>query len=376
MSQITRVSPDPFIQAAPLPDHPPQRPLQTTQWNWTNTPSWTNVFWTPIDCVATGVSWARARAVGDREGQFDAGLRLAGMPLSILHAIGAFATFLIELAYMLEYKFAIQFEPILHLTRLPIMSLGLGLCVIEGIYEGICLRRTVKLLSHMETSELYVLNDELMQHPERRAQILGQKRDLIITNLTYFRDKYFEISQEERNRIRGVAQRHFPNDPLSEQRQVNQMSDALRQVKRANLDRRVRPWCGLEIARQLNPLLARLQQGDDTAIEEAERLISTIDAQGRKKLLIHIVGITALVLCAVGFILTMIACPAIIPFVMITVSGILSTLNYLYAKGALDEQGWSFSITKALPPLGWIHDRLRSCCVNADIELSPVAELP
>lgn len=378
MSQIATVATglgaDQFIQAQPLPNHARPR-LETTQWNWTNTPSWTNIFWTPIDAVATGASWVRARAAGDEEGQFDAGLRLAGMPLSILHAVGALATFLLEIGYILEAKFLTELKPILDLTRLPIMSLGIGLCVIEGIYEAICLRRTVQLLQNMQTSELYVLNDAIAQFPERNAELLGRKRELLVTNLTYFRDTYFTISDEENERIRAVAQRHFPEDGDSQQREITQKTRALAQVKHANLDRRVRPWCGLEIGRQLNPLLERLQAGDHAAVAEAEELLATVDTQARKKLLIHIVGLAAIILCAIGFILTMVACPAVIPFALITAAGILSTLNYVYAKGALDEQGWGFSITKAIPPIGWIYDRIHSCCVE-DVELSHVSELP
>jgi hypothetical protein len=40
-----------------------------------------------------------------------------------------------------------------------------------------------------------------------------------------------------------------------------------------------------------------------------------------------------------------------------TIGGVFATVNYFYAKGALDEQGGA-SPGKSIPPLGWLYDRV------------------
>lgn len=377
---------------------------------WTNLPGLSNVLWTPMDYESTMTGWTVSRAAGDEEGAFDAGLRLVGMPLSMLHAVSSLITCCINAASFLHTSFEGVLESAVKILGPPTLIFGLCICVIEGIYEAICIARNAILLRDMQISMIQELDTLLniadaprfrtacsawlRDHPQdslpeslrkRHAllqDILNRRSDeelmclappliqqckegLTIQTLIYFEAEYFAVNTEEQERIDRTVSSNFGHLAAEAQQQKkSEMQRSLLTVKRTQLDRRIRPWCRQAISRDLKPLLdvltdptadARLRT---TALTQAENLLSSVDIQAKKMLLIHAVGLAAIVLSAIGFTLSLIACPAFIPFTLLIVGGIMTTASYYYKLGALEEAGWNFSGKAACPWLYWAYEKL------------------
>lgn len=318
---------DPFVDDYFVPAEPANPLPRSMEWDATYTPSWTNIFWGPISLVSTIMGLIRSQASGDQEGQFDAKLKLVGAPFTILHALCAALSSILRLAYLLHESLAKSLEPIVLVLGLPTVVFGLGLCVMEGIYEAICLFRSGQLICHTGSSE--------------------DSDETVIENLDYFKATYLVPSEAELQRYRHIE----------DQAQRQQMALA---AKKVTLIRRVGLSCANNVMPNLRISLETLNNPDVSleekaaAIERAKGALSLIDAQAKKKLIIHAVGLAAIILCGLSFILAMVGCPALIPVILMTIGGVFATGNYIYAKGALDEEGWGFSLTKAFPPLGWI----------------------
>ncbi len=302
-------------------------PPRAMEWDATYTPSWTNIFWGPISLVSTVMGLMRAKASGDKEGELDAKLRLVGAPFTILHALCATLSSVFRLSYLMHETVAKSLEPLVLVLGIPTVVFGLGLCFVEGIYESICLFRAAQLICHTGS--------------------VDDNDATVVENLRYFEAAYLTPSQEEIDRYQ-----HIENEA-----QRARMATA---AKHVTLIRRVGLTCANRVARELRESLRTLANQEASprdhaaAIACAKEALSLIDIQAKKKLIIHIVGLAAIALCAASFILITLGCPTLLPLLLMTAGGLFATANYLYAKGTLEEEGWGFSITKAVPPLGWI----------------------
>src|ERR1700722_7622623 len=125
---------------------------------WTWTPGILNCIWVPMDFATTFAAWVRATTTGDEEGEFDTALRHSGMPLSIFHAFGGAIISLLQLGFLFKESIAQRLEPIIGIIGQPVMLFGIGFCLIQGIYESVCIARAVELISHTESGNLNELN--------------------------------------------------------------------------------------------------------------------------------------------------------------------------------------------------------------------------
>ncbi|MFI5333581.1 MAG: hypothetical protein ACHQT8_00235 [Chlamydiales bacterium] len=296
-------------------------------WDGTYTPSVTNIFWGPMSLFTSLVGLYRAKRANDQEGVLDAQLKLIGAPFNILHALAlAFSAF-VRVCFLIHETLAKSLEPALLLLGIPTVVLGLGLCLVEGMYETICLARSIGLTFHTGSQ-----ND-------------GQ--EAVIHNLEYFEASHLPPEAVEIDQVAGEARAQLRREAMT---------------KRATLDRRVGFTCAEQVRTELRPILARLRDPDEVnpqaALDDAKDLLRSIDIQAKKKIIIHLVGLAAIALCAASFILAFATGGAALPVALMTIGGVFATLNYLYAKGAMDEEGWHFSFSRAIPPIGWIYNRL------------------
>ncbi len=405
------------LSALPTPTHAvklPAQPIEVYDPAWAPTPGISNLLWTPIDFFYTVGAWLKAKAMGDEDGELDARIRLSSMPFSFLHAICYTLTYAMELSYLFHPSVEQMLAPIIAVLGVPMLGLGIALCVVGGIYEGLCLGRILEITKRMRTGDLSAIN-EILHDPKNRDLIdewiedtpieslpkearaayeyirdhganedaLNQIKDAcLVENLSYFEANYLTITPEERGHIQGIVKRNFAH--LDEDLRIgkeHEMIDNLSTVKHAQLARRLRPWCAARISNELNGYLQVLRNPSSDpgqkarAREGAENLLNSIDIQAKKKMIIHIVGITALILSAIGFILILVACPALAPLVLLSVASGLSTIAYLYGKGALDQEGWGFSFCEAFPAIGWFYNKYygSSCGECDDVELADVS---
>lgn len=347
---VRSISPPPSLELIqPHEAMPLLQPAEGKPFPWTNTPGCLNIIWVPMMFMDTFNGWMLAIATGDREGQIDSSLRLASMPLSIVHAISATLTLLVQLGSEIHASLTGILEPIIR--AIPTLIFGLVICIIEGIYEIICVVRSIVLIENLSTET---------------------DQDLA-RSLEYLHANYFSLNQSEVERIEGIVRSKFDGDRWDEERL--KMQESLLDVKRTNLERRVRPWCGGAVQASVNRLLGALRNPPDlddgsyravyeANVLEARALVQMVKDQGKKELIIHIVGILTLAISAAGFILSMIACPALIPILLLAVGGAMSTISYFFGRGVLDHAGWDFDWRAAFPPAAWVVDAL-DCTENA-----------
>jgi hypothetical protein len=167
----------------PLPHIVP--PPRVKEWDGTYTPSITNLFWGPVSLFTSAWELVRAKAAGDTEGQFDARIKLIGAPITILHALSMAFSAIVRLAFFLHETAAKSLEPLVVVLGFPTIVLGLGLCLVEGIYEAICTYRSAELIYHTGSR--------------------SDNDDLVMQKLQYFEATYLVLNDAERNRFRHIA---------------------------------------------------------------------------------------------------------------------------------------------------------------------------
>lgn len=308
-----------------------------------------NIVHIPLAIIATLFAWLSAKVSGDEEAVFDARLRLAGMPLSLSHAISSTLALILQLGYVFHISLTGILVPVVALLSIPTIVFGFGVCLVEGVYKSVCVKRAIRVLKHRLVGE-------------------GLNEQQLIANLDYFRAKYLAITDKEARYIDGCVKKNPSLNRI-------QMAATVLQVKRANLERRVRPWCAEKIEAEVEPLLRKLTtlgvgESRAKAGRAAEKLLNTIEMQGKKTLLIHSLALTAVILSGLGFLFSLIACPPLIPFILMTMGGILSTITVLYGSGTLDQHDWSFSWMRALPFLTLFAKESRIVKKPEEIELS------
>ena len=84
-------------------------------------------------------------------------------------------------------------------------------------------------------------------------------------------------------------------------------------------------------------------------MKEAARIFNDIRIQSHKKLLIHAVGLVAVIATIAGLILGLAACPYLIPLALLVFGGGVSFLRYYLHLGLLETQGWHFETKRRIP---------------------------
>jgi hypothetical protein len=392
---------------------------------YTNLPGVSNILWTPVDLVLSIGALIKAIAIDDQEAKLDITLRFSGMPFAFLQAILSGITLLFQVIVFFEDKLGALLKPIEAAATVPTLILGIGLCVIEGIYESIGAARAIALLHNLNFKNREEIPDlqacsspeeaaeklekwlhkveqdpllsDLTDHDSRLSTILDLlgidskntesliddatsileqvKERYILKDLEYFEKEYLTLSPEATQKIITYVETKFPD--LGEEEKNAKIVETTQQMlgaKRASLDRRVRPWCGQKIADELLPLLCKLRspltpknEKEQTNIE-AQKLLKTIDIQAKKKLLVHTLAIIAIALTIIGAILTLVAAPYLLPLVLMGMGGAFAMTRYFLINGLQDEEGWNFSVKKCLPNFVIrAFESIRNCLNNGNL---------
>ncbi|MBI2743227.1 MAG: hypothetical protein HYX48_04845 [Chlamydiales bacterium] len=359
------MSSDPFLEMQPSPDELPCRKalrVRHYEAGRIHLPAMSNIIFTPIDIITTILAWTKAKVTGDDEGQFDAQLRMAGMPLSLMHAASALFSICVQIGLALEISFAGLMKPFTDLLTTPTLLFGLGLCLIETGYESVWIKRARKVVNFANREE-------------------NQQDQQLIATLSYFDQKYLALTPAEEGKIRVFVQTNFSKMTEEAQRQKEvEFAANLLGVKRVNLERRVRPWCAEKLSVELEPLIEVLGSKTTSfakrmqARAEAVQLIKMIDMQGKKNMLVHVIGVTALALSGVGFACSIIACPFIVPLILLIAGGVIGIVGFFYGQGIIDEKDWSFSWKSSFGPLYELIGNITSKppSPTQEIELLPV----
>lgn len=388
-------------------------------------PSALNILYFPFDLISTTSDLVKAKSVGDKEGEIDATLRLSTLPLNVLSSISGLATFLVQVSTITSYirgvLFSIRISPNF-LASLNIV--GLILCFIESIVEGLAVKRQVELLSHfhLNTSdkiERYFtesdpekkkkqllaachnlcctkglpLSNELLSSLKRleltlllsssTSQELLDRADnlmheanqqILCSDAEYLHSEFLTLSSSEKEKIERIGNRRFNS---SSKEKIDQEVEASKiemlTVKSNNLARRVAPWCAKEISSKLSPLLKQLKSVNPEVRKEAEiqlkELLSTTKTQVKKYLAYHIVSLIIFAASAAAYIALLSSCPPLIPILLLGGIGFISSASYLLHLGSINQRRWTFSISDCIPPLiKAIYERAKQF-YNSDLSL-------
>lgn len=359
----------------------------------TNVPGMTNLLYAPGDISNTTKALFKAYDLNDQEALLDTLVRISGMPFSILHA------FLTMISNALEACafFKLISSPVLKFT-FPIVIFGLALTSIEGIYELVGLKRSIKFsidIHHQLLGKIAkILNaktpkeqvvrlekflqklqlkngdnqfpnallkilDEWKSDPGKTQQqlvnILEQfKEPLTKRALTSLHSKFFTLSENDHQKIRTLMTQYFSGLKDAERdKKLAEITEKTLTVKKNKLARRVRPWLAAELDKELPILLSLLNSANPhvrkRAVQRGEALFHKVKTQTDKKLFMSILGGITILLTLAGLALMLIGAPYLLPLLLITAGGALSILSSVLHAGLMDNEGWKVTWSNAVP---------------------------
>ncbi len=363
----------------------------------TNYPGASNIFFIPSDTYHTVRALVESIKHSDHEEIFDAATRLIGIPANMMNALGT----------VVDYAAAFKLLP--HISCITTIALiaGMILCIIEGIVDTISLARQYsfekefdfEFLSHLRnmvadidpkktTDAVSRVAKLINEHPESLKLLLGTEqvkivqslmneiqqeikenphlvpsiinhyrpaleevaRYSLIDNLEKMRRTYLQITADERNNIESRVKNRFPNKSEAEREAlITEALEIALRVKKKKLARRIRPWMVGEAKETINPLLKGIVNGERAAIKEGLRFTDDVHVQFKKKQIVHILGIVALVFAAASLALLMVALPTTIPYLLAGVAMTFALVRAGVFSGMLETRGWSFKPKKILP---------------------------
>jgi hypothetical protein len=363
-------------------------------------PAVTNIFYAPSNLYEGCLALRAARKIDDREGVVENGMR-------VFQNIFGFSNASMQLLlYSLQAGnyFEIFSHPWLPFVLYPsgffshaIMVTGFIICVIEGVIEGIGLIKTSLFKRKIYQSEIEEIKNNLngktlsagqlqtlrkaMDYPllfgvrpsmkflvDRLAhlkkgndnsketdQIINKiQKTVLLSQLKLLGKRYFQILPNHIDEIDKYAKKylsHLPR-PKQEERKKRIIATQLER-KQAKLTRRVQPWLQERIAVEHPKLIKDLESGiparEKAAIEKAEALFTNIKIQSDKKLLIHTLGMLAVLFTVAGLMAGCISCPFLVPLLILLCGTGLAIARGLTYSGSINLEGWNFSFSECLP---------------------------
>ncbi len=365
----------------------------------TKMPGLTNIFYAPYELYLGIKASYEAYKIGDKEGIFENGLRIIQAPLCFSNALLQLSWYAIYGGIFLNIINAANFSAILQKVSplsISIAAVGFAICAIEGALETVGLVRTVKFFKEnylFDTEELknsltiqdprvrqvkfYACLQKILQSP-LPAEIKNEIESLIARNgdaesdffqlsakivenkylmqLRKLHSTYFQISSKKMLEIDQYVQNKLASESPEEQlERRDQIIQANFAMKKRELERRVHPWLANKIENSLPQILQDLESPEQAkrteAKEKAALIFKNIKIQSQKKLLIHTIGLIAVLITVAGLIAGCLSCPFMIPFILLLLGGILACVRYNLHRGLMDSEGWDFSVSNCIPDI-------------------------
>ncbi len=308
----------------------------------TNLPGITNLFFAPYEFFNSMKAMLSAEKINDREGILQNGLRVISTPFTFINSLSKLFWYIFEGGIYFKLISAAYHRTLLPLTWY-ITGLGFIICAIEGVIESLSLYRTKQFYNEFYPQE----NDE----------------KIYLTKLQQLENRFLKISPEEQQKIHDYVQ----TKPLSADKQKLQKKiiDAGLTAQKNDLTRRVHPWLADEIEQTVPGTIQNLQSSDPTkraeAKDKAAEIFQKMKVQTQKKILIHSIGLAAVLVTTMGLLLGCFAFPFLIPLTILLAGGALSVARQLLHAGLMDSKGWEFHVENCIPSqLKTIYDKIFS----------------
>jgi hypothetical protein len=301
-------------------------------------PGLSQLFFAPLTIIYTIPEFIRASSKGDMEGTLDAILRLSRANFSFAYAFMMASSYATQFFSLYEISFVKQ----IHTLSCPI--LGIVLSTLEMLYEG------WSLIKIREFKNQFHVIDLSTSHKKASK---STKNKLLKKDIKFLNRQYLKVNSNEKVKIENYIQKKFKNEPYQWENKFNEISDTFLKIKKSDLARRVRPWLVEEIDQRLPKVLENIKDPNPEvrkkAIERAKELMTQLDTQCQKRILIHLLGLLALTFTMAAFILAIAGAPFLTVTLFFVVAAIIGFSRYTFAKGYLDSRGWKFRVEN-FPP--------------------------
>jgi hypothetical protein len=167
--------------------------------------------------------------------------------------------------------------------------------------------------------------------------------------LLYFKYKYLKINDKDRKQLQLI-------DPNYQEKGT--LADSMLSIKKARLAQLVKKWLFNDMIKpdsswNVDTLLSKLSSNDvktqHEGILKAEELFNSIEIQNKKKILVHILGITSLIITIIALSFVSAGFPVITATTIMLVGFAMAICTYLTNKSILQQNGWSFYPSKIIP---------------------------
>ncbi len=264
--------------------------------------------------------------MGKITGYADTGLSCVYTPLQIL---GIVAHFFGHVPAWESLSFAAK------LVVGPYCIIYFALAALELLFETVKLSRAVRLLRKLES------NGENSQ-PEQ-----------LLATLQSLRDRFLSVREEEISALKTLIQ-SSNSSPEEQEVKLATLSEKMLEMKYKELKTRISRWCAEELKNSCEELITELQSTDAAiakqAAVKAHELVETIVIQAKKKRLIHILSILAILFFVAATILVLVALtPAGVAIALSAIAMSFFIAALLVKRGAMKQRGWQFSLMDALP---------------------------
>lgn len=347
-----------------------------------NLPGISNVLFSPYEFYVGMKHLIQGKQKNDHEGLLDNTIRLLGMPFSIVGSIGAILTY---------DTFITKLPPALIpalIKYLPgSLIFELILCSIEMGVELVNLKRTSHLRDKMHLGILKEIRkginaptpEEQFQHLKKVFKMIKAAPKLMkffegydelnadelsdvfqhmhkmtfMAGINKLQRKYLHISPKK---IQGVVEKVNKSFQGTAQEKMDKIKSELNDTlkgQKTKLARRIGSWLVKEIDMKIDRIYSGLHSLDpvvkEAAMVEAEGIIKDIDAQTKKKMIIHIIGIIALAITMVAIVAFLVGCPYVAVAILFGVGMAFGIARYVAYKGYFEQRGWNFSALNLLP---------------------------
>ncbi len=316
----------------------------------------------------------KAEKVRDNEGMIENGIRVVAAPFSFVNSAASLVWYIAKIG--LYFKLISEsFTHALAPFSFYISGLGFVICAIEGVLESLGLHQTKQFYLENYPEEIESLK-KLLNDPN--PEKFSHEVEKIIKSAT--------LPSPVKEEIEALLQKHadFPQIEekiyLARLKQLHNsyFSGSDLTAKKNELIRRVHPWLADEIEQALPGTIQKMQSSDPSkkaeAKERAGEIFHHIQVQSQKKILVHSIGLAAVITTTVGLVLGCIAAPFFIPLIVLMAGAILALARHYLNAGFMDSKGWEFKVENCIPSI--VKTIYRKIVESEKIEKPAPARIP
>jgi hypothetical protein len=262
-----------------------------------------------------------------------------------------------SVAFLRNFSFAAEFLWV-RVALTASVVFGFVCSVLETIYDAYWIYREQKLLERPEMEIMRLVKNNpsyeklqvVFAKHQKYFERLLEKEDMAYANavmgctqLSKSSASYCELRRDAESAISELALKCLEKKYFIE-------GDDRQRVK---LERRIRPWCYDRVISELKGATSLLESPFETerqqGLEKAKEIFDLLEAQAKKKMMNHILGIVYTALIFGGLVASCFPCPVLIPLALLIGSFIAAGIQHGIYFGILDNPGWKFTPMTCIP---------------------------